>query len=44
MCVSDWGVQDLIKIRIGVTFEHLYCRGVGGENCEAKKLTFKQPK
>lgn len=27
MCVSDWGVQDLIKIRISVTSEYIYCMG-----------------
>lgn len=41
MCVSDWGVQDLIKIRISVTFDYLL---YAVEHCEAEKLTFKLPK
>lgn len=42
MCVSDWGVQDLIKIRIRVTLEYIYC--MEESTVREKKLTFKQPK
>lgn len=41
MCVCDWRVQDLIRIRISVTLGTFAARGEHGER---QKLTFKQPK